>query len=57
MRPENNNSRLVLLGLLAAFVFAVSGAAMAADPADFAEALAKAAREDKVLIVDFYTDY
>lgn len=57
MRPENVKSRLVLLGILAAIVLGVSGAAAAAEPANFAEALAKAAQEDKVLVVDFYTDY
>ena len=57
MRPENVKSRLVLLGILAAFVLGASGAVPAAEPTDFATALAKAAREDKVLVVDFYTDY
>jgi len=57
MRPENGKSRLVLLIILAAFVFGVTGAAMAAEPADFAEALARAAKENKVLVVDFFTDW
>ena len=57
MRPKNKKSRLILLSLLAAFVFGVFGAAVAAEPTDFAEAVAKAAQEDKVLVVDFYTDY
>jgi len=61
MRSENRKTRLVLLGILAAFLMGVTGAALAADPAaeptSFAEALAKAAQEDKVLVVDFYTDY
>ena len=57
MRPENRFNRLVVLSLLAAFVFGVTGAAVAAEPANFAEALAKAAKEDKVLVVDFYTDW
>ncbi len=41
----------------AAFVLGVSGAAVAAGPANFAEALAQAAKEDKVLVVDFFTDW
>lgn len=57
MRPENIKSRLTLLSILAAFVFGVTGAAVAADPANFADALAQAAKEDKVLVVDFYTDW
>ena len=57
MRPENRKSRLALLSILTAFVFGVTGAAVAAEPASFAEALAQAAKEDKVLVVDFYTDW
>ena len=57
MRSENRMNRLVVLSLLAAFVFGVTGAALAAEPANFAEALAKAAKENKALIVDFYTDW
>ena len=57
MRPENFKSRLALLSILAIFVFGVTGAAMAADPANFADALAQAAKENKVLVVDFYTDW
>ena len=57
MRPENFTSRLALLSILAAFVFGVTGAAVASDPANFADALAQAAKENKVLVVDFYTDW
>ena len=57
MRPENGMNRLVVLSLLAAFVFGVTGAALAAEPTNFAEALAQAAEQDKALIVDFYTDW
>ncbi len=57
MRSENLNNRLVLLSLLALFVVGATGAALAEEPANFAEALAQAAAEDKVLVVDFYTDW
>ena len=57
MRPENFKSRLALLGILAAFVFGVTGAAVAEEPANFADALAQAAKENKVLVVDFFTDW
>jgi hypothetical protein len=57
MRPENRMSRLALLSILVTFVFGVTGAAMAEEPANFADALAQAAKENKVLVVDFYTDW
>jgi len=63
MRSENRNNRLVLLSLLAVFTIGAigtigtTGAALAEEPANFAEALAQAAAEDKVLVVDFYTDW
>jgi hypothetical protein len=57
MRSENRHNRLVLLSLLAALVVGTTGAALAEEPANFAEALAQAATEDKVLVVDFYTDW
>ena len=57
MRPENFKNRLALLGILAAFVFGVTGAAVAEEPANFADALAQAAKENKVLVVDFFTDW
>ena len=57
MRPENGMKPLVVLSLLAAFVFGVTGAALAAEPTNFAEAMAQAAEQDKALIVDFYTDW
>ncbi len=57
MRPEIRFNRLVLLSLLAAFVFGATGAAVASEPSNFAEALAKATQENKVLVVDFYTDW
>ena len=57
MRPENFKSRLALLSILAAFVFGVTGAAVAEEPANFADALARAAKENKVLVVDFHTDW
>jgi hypothetical protein len=57
MRSENLKNRLALLSLLAVFVFGVTGSALAEEPANFAEALAQAAKEDKVLVVDFYTDW
>jgi len=57
MRPEIFKSRLALLSILAAFLFGVTGAAVAEEPVNFADALAQAAKENKVLVVDFFTDW
>lgn len=57
MRPENSKNRLVLLSILAVFVLGLTGAAVAEEPATFADALAQAAEENKILVVDFMTDW
>lgn len=51
------NRTLVLATALTAFVLGLAGAALADQPATFAEALAQAKEQDKPLIVDFYTDW
>jgi hypothetical protein len=57
MRPNSNQGRLALATALLAFVLGISGAALADQPATLAEALAQAKEQDKVLVVDFYTDW
>ena len=57
MRSEISKGRLALVTALLAFVLGLSGAAMADQPATFAEALAQAKEQDKPLVVDFYTDW
>ena len=57
MRSENRKIGLTLLSILMAVTFGATGVAMAEEPADFAAALALAAKEDKVLVVDFMTDW
>jgi len=52
-----NRSRRVALGTLLAIVLGLTGSALADGPATFAEAKALASKEDKVLIVDFFTDW
>ena len=56
MRSENLKSRLAFLSLLAVLVLG-TGSALAEEPDSFADALAQAAKEDKVLVVDFFTDW
>lgn len=57
MRPEKSKNRLVLLSILAVFALGLTGAAVAEEPATFADALAQAAEENKILVVDFMTDW
>jgi len=57
MRTLNLKAQLTLTGILLAFVLGLSGTALADGPATFEEALALATKENKVLVVDFYTDW
>jgi ABC-type uncharacterized transport system substrate-binding protein len=52
-----NRTRRLALGTLLAVVLGLTGSALADAPDTFAEAKAQAAEENKVLIVDFYTDW
>ena len=57
MRSENLKTRLALLSLLAVLAVGASGTAVAEEPATFADALAQATKENKILVVDFFTDW
>ncbi len=57
MRQLNLKDQLTLMGVLLAFVLSLAGTALADGPASFEEALALAAKENKVLVVDFYADW
>jgi len=57
MRHLDRKNQLALTGALLAFVAGLSGAALAAEPASFDEALTLAHKQNKVLVVDFYTDW
>jgi hypothetical protein len=57
MRSDSSKSRPALATALLVFVLGLSGAALAEQPATFAEALAQAKEQDKPLVVDFYTDW
>jgi hypothetical protein len=57
MLKLNFKTQLALTGVLLAFTLGVSGTALAGDPATFDEALALATKQNKVLVVDFYTDW
>ena len=57
MRSDSNQGRLAIATALLAFVLGISGAAMADQPATFADALTQAKEQDKVLVIDFFTDW
>lgn len=57
MRKLNLKDQLTLTGVLLAFVLGLAGTALADAPATFEEALALSAKENKILVVDFYTDW
>ncbi len=57
MKKNSLKNRLVMLTVLAAMVLAFAATAMASEPASFKEALALAKAENKMLVIDFYTDW
>jgi hypothetical protein len=57
MRSDNRKIRLGLLNLLIVLLIGITGTALAAEPANFNEALAQAAEQDKVLVLDFFTEW
>lgn len=57
MRSENLKTRVALLSLLAVLTVGAAGTAVAEEPATFADALAQATKENKILVVDFFTDW
>ena len=57
MRQLNRKNQLTLTSVLLAFILGLSGTALAEGPASFDEALALAHQQNKVLVVDFYTDW
>jgi hypothetical protein len=57
MRQLTRKNQLTLTGMLLAFVLGLSGTALAGEPASFDEALAQAHKLNKILVVDFYTDW
>ena len=57
MRNKSLTSRLAMLTVLAAMVLAFAATALASEPASFKEALAMAKAQNKMLVIDFYTDW
>jgi hypothetical protein len=54
---RNPKNQLALTGALLVFVLGLTGTALASDAASLDEALAQATKENKVLVVDFFTDW
>jgi hypothetical protein len=57
MRNLDRTSRLAPTGVLLALTLGLAGGALAGLPATFDEALARAAEQDKLVVIDFYTDW
>ena len=57
MQNRSLKSRLVMLTMLAALVMAFAATAMASEPKTFDEALKLAKAQNKMLVIDFYTDW
>ena len=57
MRTLNWKDRLTLMGVMLTFVLALAGTALADGPASYEEVLALAAKENQVVVLDFYTDW
>ncbi len=57
MRLLTRKDLVTLTGVLLVYVLGLAGTALAAAPATFDEALALAGQDNKVLIVDFFTDW
>ncbi len=57
MRTLIRKDQLAAMAVLLTFVLGLSGTALADGPATFEEALALAAKENKIIVADFYTDW
>lgn len=57
MPQLSRKNQLTLTGVLLAFMLGLSGTALAGEPASFDEALAQAHEQNKILVVDFFTDW
>lgn len=56
MRNTPNGGRLAVLAALAAIVLGLAAPALASETV-YAEALAKAQTQGKLVVIDFYTDW
>jgi len=57
MRMLTRKDQFALAGVMLIYTLGLAGTALADKPATFDEALALATKENKVLVVDFYTDW
>ena len=57
MQNRAVNNRLVMLLVLSAMVLIFAATALAKEPASFKEALALAKAQNKMVVIDFYTDW
>ena len=57
MRNYQRHGKAAGLVVMLTFALGLTGAAWADQPESFADALALAAKQDRVLVVDFFTDW
>ncbi|MCB1182342.1 hypothetical protein KDM41_02840 [bacterium] len=57
MRKIDRNGRVAPLGVLLTLALGLAGGALAEQPATFQAALELAAAQDKLVVIDFYTDW
>jgi len=57
MRTPNTRDRLAVVTILSALILGLGGTAVAEEPANFAEALARAEQSGQPLVLDFFTEW
>ena len=57
MRALNSPGKLAVLAVVCATMLASAGLALATEAGSYAKALAQAKAENKLVLIDFYTDW
>ena len=57
MSSTNFPGKLIALTVICATLLGSAGLALATEPGSYAKALAQAEAENKIVVIDFYTDW
>lgn len=57
MRAMNTPGKLTALAVICATLLGTVGLAVATEPGSYAKALAQAEAENKIVVIDFFTDW